>query len=146
MIFHVPEALAQEFPCFLICQVTNPFDLHPGPQAAFPDCKSKKVVKVFGFNSSSFNNSCSLCCNRVLFLLDHFYNIRQEVFPRGLSNQNFWRGAVRSLGCFFSEKIEVSKMLLSFSFWLKLFMYVSKGFWLNSRLSQISTSGGINNP
>lgn len=60
MIFHVPEALAQEFPCFLICQVTNTIDLHPGPQAAFPDSKKKRLWR-FGFDSSSLNNSCSLC-------------------------------------------------------------------------------------
>lgn len=44
---------------------------------------------------------------------------------------------MRSLGfCVprvFSEKTEVSKMLLSFSLWLKPYEYVPKGFWWNSR-------------
>lgn len=76
MIFHVPEALAQEFPCFLICQVTNTIDLHPGPQAAFPDRKKKGCEGLALILPLSITPAAFVHCNRVLFLLDHFYKTR----------------------------------------------------------------------
>lgn len=86
-------------PSFLMCQVTKYLWSPSRPPGSIPwlekqrGCEGLALVLPLSITPAAF-----VCCNRVLFLLDHFYNIGQEVFPQGFSDEKFWRVGVRNLG------------------------------------------------